>query len=484
MATKIASLYAEIGGDTTKLDKSLKNTETGLKGFAGKLNDTVKNLTGFSLGSLTVAGALMKAGKFIIDATNETQAYNLAMIDTARLMGSTTEEASRLVQVADDVRISQETLGQAFKQAASKGIQPNIAGLAELAKKYESLDSSTNKTKLAIDTFGIRAGPEMQKLLELGRQGILDYSEAISSTLIVTKEAADQSKKYYAAVDNLNDAWTGFKMNVGNAVIPVLTDLIDGQNDLNAATDENIARLNETSGLWTNYGMSAEEVSKKVAIMTDALRWSAIAEYELGQNTGYATDEADNQFDGFTRLTSAMIYHKAIAILDADAALALGISMGIVDEEAIIAEKVLNALALSQQSGALTASQYADAVGRLNGMIGSLQGKEIDIIINIITNGKMPAGASFTEHNYNTGGGRVDLGLLDDGTTKRGHATGASFTVPAGYNDNFPIMAKTGERVDIQPAGQPQAGADELISAIKALPSQISRSVRDAMLTA
>lgn len=483
MATKIASLYAEIGGDTTKLDKSLKNTESGLKGFAGKLNDTVKNLTGFSLGSLTAAGALMQVGKFIMDATRETQTYNLAMADMALKMGTSTEEASRLVQVADDVRVTQEQLSTAMTYAIRNGIEPSIDGMASLADEYISLKDPVERGQLLLKNFG-RSGMEMGKLLELGGDGIRMASEGIADSLVVTKEAAEESKKYYAAVDNLNDAWTGFKMNVGNTVIPIITDLIDGKGELITQMQDEIDRLGTGAGLWTGYGMAAEEVDGKIKILTESLRWTAQAQHAVGEETGFAADEADNQFNGFTRLTSAMIYHKAVAILDADAALALGISMGIVDEEAIIAEKVLNALALSQQSGALTASQYADAVGRLNGMIGSLQGKEIDIIVNIITNGKMPAGASFTEYNYNTGGGRVDLGLNDDGTTKRGHATGASFTVPAGYNDNYPILAKTGEQVDIKPAGQPQAGIEELIVAIRSMPSQISRAVRDAVLTA
>lgn len=70
-------------------------------------------------------------------------------------------------------------------------------------------------------------------------------------------------------------------------------------------------------------------------------------------------------------------------------------------------------------------------------------------------------------------------------TTTPGGATGASFIVPAGYNgDNYPIQAKTGEKVDIKPAGQPEVGLEELLAAIRAMPSQIARSVRDTVLLA
>ncbi|MBA4420275.1 MAG: hypothetical protein C0391_03935 [Anaerolinea sp.] len=213
----------KVAGESDKLGSS-----------ASKLNEVFKSATGISLGSASayaIAGlAIKKATDFVIVATEKTQAYNLTIIDNARLMGADVEEASRLYQIGDDVRVSQETLTQAMKFANEQGIQPNIASLVRLANEYVALIDPVEKNQFAVDMFGRRAGPEMQKLLELGGQAILNYAANVEDSLIVTEEAAAATKLYYQNTDILNDRWTSFSHNVGNVFIPALNDLLEAVN--------------------------------------------------------------------------------------------------------------------------------------------------------------------------------------------------------------------------------------------------------------
>ena len=52
--------------------------------------------------------------------------------DLARDIGATPEEASKLIQAADDVNVSVGTLEAGLRAAIRKGIEPTIEGMGEL----------------------------------------------------------------------------------------------------------------------------------------------------------------------------------------------------------------------------------------------------------------------------------------------------------------------------------------------------------------
>ena len=89
MAGRIASLYAEIGLKTDKLDAGLNKAKAGfskfgkdmqgglgkIKSFGTGLDNTVRNLTGFSLAGLGAAGAVALVAKGIGSAIKFTTDY-------------------------------------------------------------------------------------------------------------------------------------------------------------------------------------------------------------------------------------------------------------------------------------------------------------------------------------------------------------------------------------------------------------------------
>jgi hypothetical protein len=235
LSTKVASIIAEIGIDTNKFKAGINsfgnslNTSLGkLGGFGKGVNDITRQLTGFDITTVGAAAAIGFLAKETVEAVKETQAYNLAMTDLALKMGTTTEEASRLVQVGDDIRLSQEQISTAMTYAIRNGVEPNIEGLAKLSDKYNSLQTPVERGQLLLKTFG-RSGMDMAKLMEQGGDKIRTMSAAIDDNLIVTAKVAEASKKWYEAQDKLNDQMTGIKMQVGNEVIPTLTKLADIQ---------------------------------------------------------------------------------------------------------------------------------------------------------------------------------------------------------------------------------------------------------------
>ena len=69
-------------------------------------------------------------------------------------MGTTTEEASRLKEVADDVGVGMDSLGTSLKQASKDGFAPTIDGLAGMADEYNNLAPGVERTQFLLDRFG------------------------------------------------------------------------------------------------------------------------------------------------------------------------------------------------------------------------------------------------------------------------------------------------------------------------------------------
>lgn len=367
MGTRVASIYADIGLDASKFSKGSRDIIQGLESIFGSF--------GKFGGVLAVSGAAIGV---VVDqvakATTETQNYNLSMVDLARKMGTTTEEASKLVQVGDDLRLSQEQISTAMTYAIRNGVEPNIEGLAKLADKYNSLNTPVEKGQLLLKTFG-RSGMEMGKLLEQGSDGLRSMSEAIDDNLIVTYDAARASEEFYEKQDNLMDQWQGIKMQVGNDVIPALSDLIDYMNAYSEAAEKGgflrlapvaaIAALidvnKELSEETENVTYSTEQLTKKfndveTASYSAADSYTASAEELAEMNDVNKT--TIGMIEKFTDLTglSAEEHDKAtkkimlgymeqqlavggLTTAEADALIAQGVAWGVYSETAVIEMK-------------------------------------------------------------------------------------------------------------------------------------------------
>jgi len=193
-----------------------KDAKTGV----GKLSDSFKEFTGFSLGAagaIGVAGAaVQQITRFLNESNAEALAYANATRDGARITGMATDEYQKLVQVADDVRISQEGLQKAMEMANKKGFATSIDSIGKMADEYNALGSATEKATYLTERFG-KSGQEMGKLFELGSEGIQKGVDAVSSWLVLTPEQLTSLEKQRLATDDLADSWEGVKLQIGAA---------------------------------------------------------------------------------------------------------------------------------------------------------------------------------------------------------------------------------------------------------------------------
>lgn len=157
-------------------------------------------------------------GKFV--------AYAGQVRETSRALGTSTEEASRLIQIVDDVGISYQSLTTSLKMAQKDGIEPSVSGLAKLADEYNALAPGVERTQFLLDRFG-KSGGEMGKLLEKGAEGINALNAGVDENMILTEKAVKQARDYEISVDALNDTWDAFTYMVAPPLIAATKTIID-----------------------------------------------------------------------------------------------------------------------------------------------------------------------------------------------------------------------------------------------------------------
>jgi hypothetical protein len=106
--------------------------------------------------------------------------------------------------------------------------------LIKLSDEYLALAPGVERGKFLLDKFG-KSGMDMARVMDLGGAAIADMNGKVEGNLVLTDDAIKQSEEYRMNVDALNDAWLGFKVRIGNAVIPVLNDMISTQMKWNDA---------------------------------------------------------------------------------------------------------------------------------------------------------------------------------------------------------------------------------------------------------
>jgi hypothetical protein len=192
----------------------------GLKGFGKSLDDTMRGLTGISLASLTAAGAVVGMAKVIGDSVRDYSAYVESIDKASQFTGIQADELSRLIQVGDDFRVSQEAITNAMGLALKNGFNPTTENLADLADELKGITDPTDRASKLTEIFG-RQWKDVYPLLSKGGDAIRDAADGISDSLVVTEDAIDKNREYVEAQDALGDAWQGIKNKIGQALIPV-----------------------------------------------------------------------------------------------------------------------------------------------------------------------------------------------------------------------------------------------------------------------
>lgn len=234
------------GVSQSAYNKAVANSKTAQKEAAVATQQTTTavkqssiSITDLRSAYMIAADAARIAGQVWNATGQEFVNYAEQVKNMSRSLGASAEETSRIIQVADDVRISYDGLKMAMKQAQKEGIEPNIDNLAKLSDAYLALPPGVERTQFAIDKFGSKAGPEMEKLLVKGSDAIRDFSAAIDENMIITEQGIKASDEYQHSLDEMNDSFTAVKITIGSYLVGPATDLLNHYRDIGTSLKEN-----------------------------------------------------------------------------------------------------------------------------------------------------------------------------------------------------------------------------------------------------
>jgi hypothetical protein len=299
------SLKNAAGATDALKNKTLSGTDQ-LKGLAGGAADVVRQMTGLNIGMIGVAGGIAMAGKAIIDTTRAAMKYGLQIGDLSTKLGVTTEEASKFYQIADDLRIPTQSLELGFRMLTKNGIQPNMENMMRLADEYNAIVDPVQRAQFAMDNFGARAGLEMSRMLDIGREGMQKMGdEAERLGLVIDEKAVVASKKFYEMLDKVKDRLEGVKVALGGGIISFLVAEGEAMDAAAVATDKR--RLAAEWLLERGINPIPQAVSAAVVAMElerAALDVVAIAAGNAAQETGFVKAAIDSLQDKTVVLTT------------------------------------------------------------------------------------------------------------------------------------------------------------------------------------
>lgn len=276
----------------TELDNKL-SSPTGMKAVIGTAG--------------AVAGALIAAGAAAKKLADDYMNYAFQVQDFARIIGETPEEASKLIQVADDVRLSVEQMTVAMKNAVAKGYTPNMQGLMKLADEYNAIQSPIERTRFAMEVFGQRAGPQMAKLLEKGSAAIQQMGDSIVGTgRYMTAEGVAKAEAYYAALDDLDDAIADVSLTLGGEFAPAIANVAKGLTGLVKDASPLVAMFGAMQAGMERGAVSGWDVVKMFGAYMSAAKTSTQITAELNSVTNKYDATAKKLAGGFGNLSDAL----------------------------------------------------------------------------------------------------------------------------------------------------------------------------------
>jgi hypothetical protein len=188
---------------------------------------------------------VVQGGKFFKDAIGEATKLTGEATHLARRLGITGEQASALNTALGDIYSDSETYIGAFDKFA-KQLRTNESGLRDMGLQtrdanghlrdsqelfMEALQlvgtykSGLDQTTAAQELFG-KGVDDVMKLQKLNNDVIDDAKKKNEELgLGLTQEGVEASKAYKAAMNDVGDVLTAVKVNIGNAVMPVFTEM-------------------------------------------------------------------------------------------------------------------------------------------------------------------------------------------------------------------------------------------------------------------
>ncbi len=192
------------------------------------LVDIKNHITNFAAAAGIMVGAGVAIGKALDETVGKLVAYADQVRTVSDATGITAEDASRLIQVLDDQKISFEQLTGAIARNG-KEFDFSINGIASMSDQYLQLTDTTQRAQFMQERFG-KQWLSFVPLMEKGSDAIKKYAANVSDAQIITQKILDDTRKYEIALDSMKDSQEGLALTLGTKVLPYQKSFYDGIN--------------------------------------------------------------------------------------------------------------------------------------------------------------------------------------------------------------------------------------------------------------
>jgi hypothetical protein len=269
---EVVEIFIDTKVESAKSQLSnLKQSITQAEGATGKFKAAASGIGDAIGGVLSSPAGLAAAGTAIVGfATKSVGAFQdlgIAVGKFSDSTGTTTEEASRLVEVFGDIGVAPETAAAAIGRM-SKTLDTN----AESLKKYgieavKAADGTTdvNETFIhAVDviskiknpteqaaaaqaTFG-KSWQSMSEIITGGAPALRKSLESVGDAKVLSKADVAQARELRDAFDSIKDATEGLALKLGKTLAPAVADVAEQLGPL----IDGLGLLGESIGAWQN----------------------------------------------------------------------------------------------------------------------------------------------------------------------------------------------------------------------------------------
>lgn len=243
---KVKTEFEEIRG---KIEQAKEKME-GFRKVLGGIGKAVK--TGLAVGTAAVAAigtASVAAGRQIWSMANDVSAAGDEIDKGSQKLRISAGDYQRLKYAADLSGTSMTALATAQKKLAASGSELD---LKQAIEQVASIEDADKRAAAATELFGSKAGQELLPLLNAGKDGIASmYAEAEKYGMIMSDEAVAASAAFQDSLTQLKGTMTGLKNEMIGSLLPSLTNLTSGLNEImNGNPDQGILLIKDAvSGL-------------------------------------------------------------------------------------------------------------------------------------------------------------------------------------------------------------------------------------------
>jgi len=238
-------IEVQVAANVAPLQAGMQQAASAVQSAASGITSQFSNIASSIGGAVIAITAVFGGGRIFSNVIGETKQWTTEAMKLSRVLGITTEAASVLNLALGDIYTDSETYLSASRmmtrQALANGdgfrrlgidvrdaqghLKPTGELMQEVLDKINGLSTAQDRNAAGLMIFG-RSWGEASKLLKLNAQVMDDARDKAERLhLIVGPEGVAATKAYKAAMNDVEDVVMGLKVQVGNEVLPSLTEL-------------------------------------------------------------------------------------------------------------------------------------------------------------------------------------------------------------------------------------------------------------------